>query len=112
MLFNQIGYLNLFVKYKVRKGFILKDRSYFFENKMSFYNFMSFKIPTLLRSASKFSETSETKFLSAKAVIPLTLDKIASSGGFGPQKRSFPLYRSPLKTSFTVSERFPNLPIK
>ena len=43
-----------------------------------------------------------SKFLSVKAVIPLTVNKIASSGGLGPQNRSFPLYRSPLNTSFTV----------
>ena len=43
-----------------------------------------------------------SNFLSAIAVIPLSVNKIASSGGFGPQNRSFPLYRSPLNTSFTV----------
>ena len=47
---------------------------------------MSFKIPTLLRSASKFSEKNPkvSKNLSAKAVIPLTVNKIASSGWFSP----------------------------
>ena len=35
-------------------------------------------------------------------VIPLTVNKIASSGGFGPLYTSFPLYGSPLNGSFTV----------
>ena len=43
-----------------------------------------------------------SKFLSVKAVIPPTVNKIASSGGFSPLYTSFPLYRSPLNTSFTV----------
>ena len=43
-----------------------------------------------------------SKFLSVKAVIPLTVNKIASSGGFGPLSTSFPLYGSPLNGSFTV----------
>ena len=37
-------------------------------------------------------------------VIPLTVNKIASSGGFVPLKPSFPLKRSPLKRSLTVSK--------
>ena len=40
--------------------------------------------------------------MSVKAVIPLTVNKIALSGGFGPLYTSFPLYRSPLNASFTV----------
>ena len=43
-----------------------------------------------------------SKFLSVKAVIPLTVNKIASSGVFGPLYTSFPLYGSPLNGSFTV----------
>ena len=43
-----------------------------------------------------------SNFLSAIAVIPLTVNKIASSGGFGPLYTSFPLYGSPLNGSFTV----------
>ena len=43
-----------------------------------------------------------SKFLSVKAVIPLTVNKIALSGGFGPLYTSFPLYGSPLNGSFTV----------
>ena len=40
--------------------------------------------------------------MSAKAVIQLTVIKNASSGGFGPLNRSFPLKRSPLYTSLPV----------
>ena len=43
-----------------------------------------------------------SKFLSVKAVIPLTVNKIVSSEGFGPLYTSFPLYGSPLNGSFTV----------
>ena len=42
-----------------------------------------------LTSASFFIEISN--FLSAIAVIPLTVNKILSSRGFGPLYRSFPL---------------------
>ena len=43
-----------------------------------------------------------SKFLSVKALILLTINKIASSKGFSPLYTSFPLYRSPLNTSFTA----------
>ena len=45
-------------------------------------------------------------------MIPLTVNKIASSGGFSPQKPSFTLNRLPLNTSFTVCSgpQNPNYP--
>ena len=48
-----------------------------------------------------------SKFLSVKAAIPLTVNKIASSGVFGPLYTSFPLYGSPLNESFTVPLGYP-----
>ena len=85
-----------------------------FENKLkvrliiqlvSLYDFLNQKspyLPTLTLSEKSSFLSKSPNFLSAIAVIPLTVNKIASSGVFGPQNRSFPLYRSPLNTSFTV----------